>query len=65
MKKFLKIILKIKKNKIIGLQEVKVQENQQFQIFLKIILKEGYNLNTVIFSIDDFYKTLKREKKCH
>ena len=30
---------------------------------LKIILKEYFNLNTVIFSIDDFYKTLK-EKKC-
>ena len=31
----------------------------------KIILKEGFKLNTVIFSIDDFYKTLKeRKKKC-
>ena len=27
-----------------------------------IILKEKYNLNTVIFSIDDFYKTLKERK---
>ena len=26
-------------------------------IFLKIILKEIYKLETVIFSIDDFYKT--------
>ena len=30
---------------------------------LKIILKEGFKLNTVIFSIDDFYKTLKERKK--
>ena len=30
---------------------------------LKIILKEGYNLNTVIFSIDDFYKTLLQREK--
>ena len=30
---------------------------------LKIILKEGFGLNTVIFSIDDFYKTLKERKK--
>ena len=30
--------------------------------YLKIILKEGFNLNTVIFSIDDFYKTLQERK---
>ena len=29
---------------------------------LKIILKTGFNLNTTIFSIDDFYKTIKKEK---
>ena len=31
---------------------------------LKIILKEAYNLETVTFSIDDFYKTLDERKKC-
>ncbi len=30
---------------------------------LKLILKIKYNLNTVIFSIDDFYKTLKNRQK--
>ena len=30
---------------------------------LKIILEEAFDLNTVIFSIDDFYKTLKERKK--
>ena len=30
---------------------------------LKIILKEAYNLETVVFSIDDFYKTLQERKK--
>ena len=29
---------------------------------LKIILKEAFGLETVIFSIDDFYKTLKERK---
>jgi len=29
---------------------------------IKIILKEGFNLETVIFSIDDFYKTFKERK---
>ena len=29
---------------------------------MRIILKYGFNLNTVIFSIDDFYKTLKERK---
>ena len=29
---------------------------------LKIILKEAYNLETVTFSIDDFYKTLDERK---
>ena len=30
---------------------------------LKIILKEGFKLKTVVFSIDDFYKTYKDRKK--
>ncbi len=30
---------------------------------LKIILEEAFDLNTVIFSIDDFYKTFKERKK--
>ena len=30
---------------------------------LKIIFEKGFKLNTVIFSLDDFYKTLKERKK--
>ena len=30
---------------------------------LKIILKQAYNLETVIFSIDDFYKTFRERKE--
>ena len=30
---------------------------------IKIVLKEIFNLETVIFSIDDFYKTLNQRKK--
>ena len=48
-----------KKTKIIGLTGGQGSGKSTISNILKIILKEGYNLDTVIFSIDDFYKTLK------
>ena len=54
---------KDKKIKIIGLSGGQGAGKSTISGILKIILKEYFNLNTVIFSIDDFYKTLK-EKKC-
>ena len=51
-----------KKTKIIGLTGGQGSGKSTISNILKIILKEGYNLDTVIFSIDDFYKTLKERK---
>ena len=51
--------LKKKKNKIIGLTGGQGTGKSTISNILKIILKEAYGLDTVIFSIDDFYKTLK------
>ena len=51
-----------KKTKIIGLTGGQGSGKSTISIILKIILKEGFNLDTVIFSIDDFYKTLKERK---
>ena len=63
---YLPICLKIyksfrKKNKstIIGLTGGQGSGKSTISKILKIILKKGFNLNTVIFSIDDFYKTRK------
>ena len=58
-----KIYLKDKKTKIIGLTGGQGSGKSTISNILKIILKEGYNLNTVNFSIDDFYKTFKERKK--
>ena len=54
---------KDKKIKIIGLSGGQGAGKSTISGILKIILKEYFNLNTVIFSIDDFYKTLKERKK--
>ena len=54
---------KDKKTKIIGLSGGQGAGKSTISGILKIILKEYFNLNTVIFSIDDFYKTLKERKK--
>ncbi len=51
-----------KKTKIIGLTGGQGSGKSTISQVLKIILKEGFNLNTVIFSIDDFYKTLQERK---
>ena len=60
-------VYKIFKNKkrtiIVGLTGGQGSGKSTISNILKIILKEGFNLNTVIFSIDDFYKTFKERKK--
>ena len=54
--------VKSKKTKIIGLSGGQGTGKSTISQILKIILKEGFNLETVIFSIDDFYKTRKERK---
>ena len=53
---------KEKKTQIIGLSGGQGSGKSTISNILKIILKENYNLETVIFSIDDFYKTLNERK---
>ena len=55
--------LKKKKTKVIGLAGGQGTGKSTISNILKIILKEAYKLETVIFSIDDFYKTLNERKK--
>ena len=55
--------LKKKKTKLIGLTGGQGTGKSTISNILKIILKESYKLETVIFSIDDFYKTLNERKK--
>ena len=55
--------LKKKKTKVIGLTGGQGTGKSTISSILKIILKEGYKLKTVIFSIDDFYKTLNERKE--
>jgi D-glycerate 3-kinase len=52
-----------KKTKVIGLTGGQGTGKSTISTILKIILKEAYNLETVVFSIDDFYKTLQERKK--
>ena len=52
-----------KKTKIIGLTGGQGSGKSTISKILKILLKNIFNLETVIFSIDDFYKTLKQRKK--
>jgi D-glycerate 3-kinase len=54
---------KKKKPKVIGLSGGQGTGKSTISNILKIILKEVYNLETVIFSIDDFYKTSQERKK--
>ncbi len=54
---------KKKKTKIIGLTGGQGTGKSTISNILKIILKEAYKLDTVIFSIDDFYKTFRERKK--
>ena len=54
---------KKKKTKIIGLTGGQGTGKSTISNILKIVLKEAYGLETVIFSIDDFYKTAIERKK--
>ena len=58
-----KIYQKNKKTKVIGLTGGQGSGKSTISNILKIILKEKFNLDTVIFSIDDFYKTRKERIK--
>ena len=57
-----KSYLKDKKTRIIGLAGGQGSGKSTISQLLKIILKVKFNLETVVFSIDDFYKTLKDRK---
>ena len=52
-----------KKTKIVGLTGGQGSGKSTISNILKILLKEAYGLNTITFSIDDFYKTYKERKK--
>ena len=52
-----------KKTLCVGLTGSQGSGKSTISNILKIILKERFNLNTVNFSIDDFYKTFKERKK--
>ena len=62
-KKIYESFLKNKKTKIIGLTGGQGSGKSTISNILKLILRKKYNLNTVIFSIDDFYKTHEERKK--
>ena len=49
--------------KVIGLTGGQGSGKSTISKILKIVFKEYFNLETIIFSIDDFYKTFKDRKK--
>ena len=55
--------IKNKKTRIIGLAGGQGSGKSTISQLLKIVLKTQFNLETVVFSIDDFYKTLNDRKK--
>ena len=55
--------IKKKKTKVIGLTGGQGAGKSTISNILKIILKKAYNLETVIFSIDDFYKTFRERNE--
>ena len=61
-KMILKSYLNKKKIQVIGLSGGQGSGKSTISKILKMILKENFKLETVIFSIDDFYKTLKERE---
>ena len=57
-----KNFLKNDKTQVIGLSGGQGSGKSTISNILKILLKESFGLETVVFSIDDFYKTLKQRK---
>ena len=57
-----KNFLKNDKTLVIGLAGGQGSGKSTISNILKILLKEYFGLETVVFSIDDFYKTLKQRK---
>ena len=57
-----KSFIKNKKTQVIGLAGGQGSGKSTISNIFKILLKEYFSLETVIFSIDDFYKTLKKRK---
>ena len=55
--------LKKKQTILIGLSGGQGEGKSTIAKILQLILNMKYNLNTISFSIDDFYKTLKSRKK--
>ena len=55
--------MKKNKTKVIGLTGGQGTGKSTISKILQITLEEKFNLKTTIFSIDDFYKTLKERKK--
>ena len=62
-KNIYKSFIKDKKTKIVGLTGGQGSGKSTISKILRIILKKGLRLNTVVFSIDDFYKTLVDRKR--
>ena len=62
-KRISKKYLRSKKTQVIGLTGGQGAGKSTISKIIKIILNKGFNLETVIFSIDDFYKTFSERKK--
>ena len=62
-KKICDFYFKRKKTIVVGLTGGQGSGKSTISNILRIILNEGFNLKTTIFSIDDFYKTLDERKK--
>ena len=58
-----KSYLRSKETKVIGLAGGQGSGKSTISQILKIILKTKFNLDTLVFSIDDFYKTHNDRKK--